>query len=111
MAQSNRKTKCIQGDWASQLETLANAVLALQNKIEQQAPLVEDMELSQSVTVGTGETVSRSNPAIQEFRALVRDYSQAMDTSLYHDKREEPQGYNKNSKLHIVGKSKWKQGA
>lgn len=110
MAQSNRKTKCIQGDWASQLETLANAVLALQNKIEQQAPLVEDMELSQSVTVGTGETVSRSNPAIQEFRALVRDYSQAIKV-LKELQDKEPQGYNKNSKLHIVGKSKWKQGA
>lgn len=110
MAQSNKKSRCIKGDMASQLETLANAVLALQSKIEQQAPLVEDMELSQSVTVGTGETVSRSNPAIQEFRALVRDYSQAIKV-LKELQDEEPQGYNKNSKLHIVGKSKWKQGA
>lgn len=62
-----------------QAVTLANAVLAMQEKIEQQIPVYKVMELSQEVTVGTGETMLRQNPAVQEFRATVRDYAAALN--------------------------------
>ena len=62
-----------------QAETLANAVLAMQKKIEQQIPIYEKMPLAQQVTVGTGEKMLRQNPAVQEFRATVRDYSAALN--------------------------------
>ena len=59
--------------------TLAGAVLAMQNKIEQQIPIYEQMPLAQQVTVGTGEKMLRQNPATQEFRATVRDYAAALN--------------------------------
>lgn len=31
------------------------------------------------MTVGTGETMLRQNPAVQEFRATVRDYAAALN--------------------------------
>lgn len=65
-------------DIRPQAVTLANAVLAMQDKIEQTIPEYKTMPLSQSVTVGTGETVLRQNPGAQEFRATVRDYAQAL---------------------------------
>lgn len=59
--------------------TLANAIFAMQEKIEQQIPNYAQMELSQTVTVGTGETILRQNPAMQEFRATVKDYATALN--------------------------------
>lgn len=64
----------------AQAVTLANAVLTMQEKIEQQIPIYKQMPLAQQVTVGTGETMLRANPATQEFRATVRDYAQALDS-------------------------------
>ena len=57
---------------------LANAVITLQNKIIQQTPEYEKAPLTQEVIVGTGETVLRSNPLVQEYRATVRDYAASM---------------------------------
>lgn len=65
-------------DIKSQAVTLANAVIAMQDKIDQQIPVYEQMPLAQQVTVGTGERMLRQNPAVQEFRATVRDYAQAL---------------------------------
>lgn len=62
-----------------QAVTLANAVLAMQNKIDQQIPVYEKMPLAQQVTVGTGEKMLRQNPAVQEFRATVRDYAASLN--------------------------------
>ena len=95
-----------------QAVTLASAVLAMQEKIEQQIPELENMPLSQEVKVGTGETVLRQNPAIAEFRAMVRDYTQAL--CKLKDLIDEPvelQKYEKNSKLHVIGGSKWAKKA
>lgn len=61
-----------------QAETLADAVFALQNKIKQQTPIYKNADLAQKVTVGTGETMLRQNPMAQEFRTLVKDYSQVL---------------------------------
>lgn len=66
-------------DIKPQAETLAKAVLAMQAKIEQQIPIYEKLPLAQQVTVGTGEKMLRQNPAVQEFRATVRDYSAALN--------------------------------
>lgn len=67
-------------DIKQQAVTLANAVLTMQKKIEQQIPIYEQMPLAQQVKVGTGETMLRANPATQEFRATVRDYAQALNS-------------------------------
>ena len=68
----------VEPDIKEQAVTLANAVLAMQEKIELEIPEFKNQPLSQTVTVGTGETVMRQNPAVQEFRAIVRDYAQAL---------------------------------
>lgn len=65
-------------DLRAQAITLANSVLTMQEKIEQQIPTYKDQPLAQEVTVGTGETILRANPVTQEFRATVRDYAQAL---------------------------------
>lgn len=62
----------------SEVETLCKAVVAMQKKIDQQIPVYKDADLSQTVTVGTGETILRANPMTQEFRATVRDYAAAL---------------------------------
>ena len=61
-----------------QLHTLENAILAMRDKIEEQIPIFKQEPLSQNVTVGTGENVVRQNPTVSEFRALVKDYGQAI---------------------------------
>lgn len=63
-----------------QLHTLENAILAMRDKIEEQIPTFKEQALSQEVTVGTGETMLRQNPTVSEFRALVKDYGQAIKT-------------------------------
>ena len=69
----------VSDDIRPQATTLANAVLAMQEKNEQQVPVYKDQPLAQQVTVGTGETVLRQNPITQEFRATVRDYATALN--------------------------------
>ena len=59
----------------SQAVTLANAVIALQAKIEQQMPVYNQLPLAQTMTTTQGEKVLKNNPAMQEFRATVRDYA------------------------------------
>ena len=58
--------------------TLAESLLTLQRKIEKQTPIYETEPLVQEVTVGTGETILRSNPFVQEFRATVREYASTL---------------------------------
>ena len=70
--------KYVNKDIRPQAITLAEAVITMQEKIEQQIPVYEKMPLAQQVTVGTGETILRQNPATVEFRATVRDYAAAL---------------------------------
>lgn len=76
----NAKTLCgnVSEEYRPQVETLVKAVAAMQHKIDQQIPQYKEAELAQEVTVGTGETMLRQNPLVQEFRATVRDYAQAL---------------------------------
>ena len=69
-----------------QLHTLENAILAMREKIEEQIPNFKEQPLSQEVTVGTGESMLRQNPNVSEFRALVKDYGNALKT--YHELSE-----------------------
>lgn len=89
-----------------QAVTLARAVLAMQAKIEQQMPVYEKLPLAQQVTVGTGEKMLRQNPAVQEFRATVRDYSQALN-NLQDMIAESPKETAKKSDLTAI-RSKYK---
>ena len=79
MTQAEKICANVSADIKPQALTLANAVLAMQNKIDQQIPIYEQMPLAQQVTVGTGERMLRQNPAVQEFRATVRDYAAALN--------------------------------
>lgn len=78
MTQAEKICANVSAGTKPQAVTLANAVLAMQNKIDQQIPIYDQMPLAQQVTVGTGEKMLRANPAVQEFRATVRDYAQAL---------------------------------
>ena len=62
-----------------QVVTLANAVLAMQKKIDQQIPIYEQLPLAQTLTTTQGEKALKQNPATQEFRATVRDYAAALN--------------------------------
>lgn len=74
-----------------QAVTLAEAVLALQEKVQTQIPVYQKMPLAQTVVVGTGEKMLRQNPAVGEFRATVRDYAAALKSlqDILDDRTEE----------------------
>lgn len=69
----------VRADIKPQAISLANAVSAMQSKIEQQTAAYLDEPLAQEVTLGTGQTTLRANPILQEYRATVRDYAQALN--------------------------------
>ena len=52
----------VSDDIKAQATTLANAVLSMQEKIEQQIPVYREQPLAQQVTVGTGETGGLNPP-------------------------------------------------
>lgn len=80
MNEAEKLCKNVTPNLKEQAITLTNAVLAMQEKIEQQIPIYKQMPLAQQVKVGTGEKMLRQNPATQEFRATVRDYAQALNS-------------------------------
>lgn len=93
-----------------EIETLAKAVEAMKRKIETQLPIYDSLPLAQSLTTTQGEKALKANPALQEFRATVKDYAQMLNNLM------ELSGRKKNAEkpkaeLHIVGNSKWKKHA
>ena len=70
--------KNVSKDIRPQVVTLANAVLAMQQKIDKELEDYKDMPLVQILTTTQGEPALRANPALQEFRATVRDYAEAL---------------------------------
>ena len=66
-------------DIRAQAVTLAKAILAMQEKIETQIPVYEKLPLAQALTTTQGEKALKNNPAMQEFRAPVRDYASALN--------------------------------
>ena len=107
MRRAERLCKNVNKDIRPQVITLAEGVLAMQRKIQQQIPVYEDMPLAQEVTVGTGEKMMRQNPAATEFRALIREYAAGISAlqALINDNKiteiKEP--------VSIIGRSKWKK--
>lgn len=77
-SQAEKMCKGISPALRPQALTLAESILTLQKKIEQQSPTYETEPFVQLVTVGTGETIMRNNPFVQEFRATVREYASTL---------------------------------
>ena len=113
MTKAERLCKNVNKDIKPQAVTLANAVLAMQSKIEEQIPIYEKMPLAQQVTVGTGERMLRQNPAVQEFRATVREYAQALNNlqQLIGENEGETKPEASGRVIKLVGNSKWKKQA
>lgn len=61
-----------------QIETVVASVLAMQTQLEENHDEFLTQPLSISVTVGTGETINRVNPFVQEYRTLFKDYMNAL---------------------------------
>lgn len=59
-------------------ETLLAAILSMQEKIIENEDRFKEEELAQDVEMGDGRIVCRTNPFVQEYRALVKDFSQAL---------------------------------
>ena len=62
-------------DLTEQLEELSRIEAAMREKVEEQIPHFRNMNLVQLVTSTQGEKVLKANPAMQEARALFRDYA------------------------------------
>ena len=113
MTQAERICANVSADIKPQAVTLANAVLAMQAKLEEQIPIYKQMPLAQQVTVGTGERMLRQNPAVQEFRATVRDYVQALNSlqQLTDSVDNNTQASDHKTVIKLVGNSKWKKAS
>jgi hypothetical protein len=114
MTQAEKICANVSADIKPQAVTLANAVIAMQAKIDQQIPIYEQMPLAQQVTVGTGERMLRQNPAVQEFRATVREYAQALNN--LQQLVGEAEGRTVESEtsenvIKLLGNSRWKKRA
>jgi len=111
MTQAEKICARVNADIKPQAETLANAVIAMQEKIEQQIPIFEKMPLAQQVKVGTGEKMLRQNPAVAEFRAMVREYAQALNNlkSLIEENEEREPEVQKTGKL-LMFEKRFKTG-
>ena len=62
------------------IETLKLAILAMRQKIIDNENKFADASLTVEVEMGDGRNVQRANPMVQEYRALVKDYSSALKT-------------------------------
>lgn len=76
--QAEELCKTVDLQLKEQTITLATAVFAMQAKIDDCIPDVASMELAQVTSNSNGDTVLKQNPEIAEFRALVKDYANAL---------------------------------
>ena len=89
-----------------EIETLAKAVKALQDKVEEQLPVYKQSPLAQALTTTQGEKALKVNPAVQEFRSTVRDYARALgDLQDLINKYSSTKSPDKV--VNLVGNSKW----
>ena len=61
-------------------ETLLEAILAMQNKLTDLRDEFESAELTYEAEMGDGRMITRANPFVQEYRALVKDFGVALRT-------------------------------
>lgn len=59
-------------------ETLLSAILAMQDKLIEQEEMFRCADLMIEVEAGDGHVIPRANPLVQEYRALVKDFSSAL---------------------------------
>ena len=57
-----------------QISTVNRIEKVMRQKVKEVIPEFEEMEVSQTLTTMRGEPAIKSNPAIQEARALFKDY-------------------------------------
>ena len=57
-----------------QADTIGKIEEAMRLQIEKQIPVFEELEAAQMMKTTQGETVLKANPAMQEIRALFKDY-------------------------------------
>ena len=70
--------KNVQSEFRSQVETAVHTMLSLQKKLEDSYDEYSQQPLSLTMTLGTGEPVTRPNPFVSEYRALFKDYMNAI---------------------------------
>ena len=80
MTTAKEMCKNVSPDIKDQAITLAEAVLAMQRKIEKQIETYDELPLAQMLTTTQGEKALKANPALAEFRGTVRDYSAALNS-------------------------------
>lgn len=61
-------------------ETLLEAILAMQTKLLDLREEFESAELTYDAEMGDGRVITRANPFVQEYRALVKDFGVALKT-------------------------------
>ena len=61
-------------------ETLLTAILAMQEKLISLRDEFESADLTYDAEMGDGRVITRANPFVQEYRALVKDFGTALKT-------------------------------
>ena len=61
-------------------ETLRKAILSMKRKIDKNRVEFQSAPLTYEAEMGDGRVIQRGNPFVQEYRALVKDYSAAIKT-------------------------------
>lgn len=59
-------------------DALSDAIYSMERKIIEMLPEFDEADLVMRVGMSDGRIVMRANPFVQEFRALVKDYSIAL---------------------------------
>lgn len=62
----------------SQIETVARSVITLQAKLEENSERYMNEPLSVQIVKGDGEIIDRTNPFVQEYRSMLKDYMAAI---------------------------------
>lgn len=67
-------TQNLDPNMRDQAVTVCKIEKAMRKKVKEQIPIFEKMPAAQTVTSTRGEKVLKGNPAMQEIRAMFRDY-------------------------------------
>ena len=67
-------------EYYGDIRTVDVTIRRIREKIEKNTPEFLEMPLAQTLTTTQGDVAQKANPAVQEFRALVRDYAAALKT-------------------------------
>ena len=111
MTQAEKMIEGVDAQMRPQALALAKAALVLEKKIKQQSKIYMNEPLAQEVTVGTGETILRSNPIVQEYRATIREYAQTLKSLKELLGHTQNSNVGRSANLVVVGGSRWKRSA